>query len=114
MPLNGAELRGCLNPTAQHFSHAPRLRNTPTRYEGLIGIKNFTDGSHPGFSQMGSKSFQEDARSGEVVAMNFQPCVNKRSNQPSPDGSLMVSRISGAQIAKISRFVIRMTRSQRA
>ena len=42
--------------------------------------------------------------------MNPQPGVNERTDQPCPDRALMISRITGAQIAEVFGFVIGCSR----
>src|SRR5690349_5820638 len=63
---------------------------------------------------MDRKSFKKSARSGTIVRIDFEPGINKGTNQPRPHRALMVCAIAGAQIASVNRFVIRTIRRKRA
>ena len=57
---------------------------------------------------MRGKAFQESARCFVVVGIDAQPCIDKGSDEPGPDGALVVGRIAGPQVAVVLRFEIRV------
>src|ERR1700722_5841743 len=57
---------------------------------------------------MEDKAFKEAPRSRTVFGMNLEPGIHKRSDQPSPDGPLMIGRVPGAQVAIVLRLEIGM------
>src|SRR5260370_398556 len=63
---------------------------------------------------MHRKSLEEFAASGPVVRMNFQPGVDKRTDQPGPNRALMVRAVARTQIAAVNWFVIWIVGRKRA
>ena len=45
--------------------------------------------------------------------MHFQPRIDERSDEPRPDRALVIGAVSGAKVAAVDRFVIRMVRRER-
>jgi len=94
----GSSLRS-LRPGAQDFRDAPRLRDATTGNMRLSRVENFADCADPSFAQMFRETLQEFTRGGSIMRMNLQPCIDKRSDQPCPDRTLMVGAVARTQIA---------------
>src|ERR1700716_2577286 len=60
------------------------------------------------------ENFKESMRAGFVVGVSFQPGIDKWSDEPSPDGSLMVAAVARTKIAGINRFVFGSVGRKRA
>ncbi len=61
-----------------------------------------------------AQSLEETARAGPVMRIHLEPGVNKWADQPSPHGPLMIGRVASAEVAIVGRFIVRMSRGQRA
>ena len=53
-----AQVRG-LHPAAQHFRHAPRLRDAAARRVGLLGVEDLADRPDARFVEMREKPVEE-------------------------------------------------------
>ena len=62
---------------------------------------------------MGLKAVQQALGSSVVVWVDLEPRINERTNEPGPDRALVISCVAGAQVAVVTRLVIRMVRRQR-
>jgi hypothetical protein len=51
---------------------------------------------------------QELSCSRPIIGMHLEPGIDEWSNQPSPNGALMVSRIARSQVTKVARFLVGM------
>src|SRR3989442_10383366 len=100
----------CLHPAAQHFRHAPCLRDAATGDMRFARIEHFTDRTQTGIAKMDRKSFKKLTCALFVIWMYLQPGRDKRTDEPRPDRALMISAITGAEIARINRFVFRIVR----
>src|SRR2546423_11571673 len=63
---------------------------------------------------MDRESFKKFAAGGTIMRMDFEPRVNKRTDEPGPDRALMIRAVAGAQIAGVNRLVIGTIRGKRA
>ena len=48
------------------------------------------------------------------IGMTLQPGLDEMSHQPGPDRALVVGGVAGAEVAEVSRLVVRMIRRKRA
>src|SRR5260370_1386936 len=103
-----------LHPHAQHFSHAPRLSDAPARREGRFGIEDFADRSDAGLVEVRHEPVERTLRAGQIVGVHLQPRIDERSSEPGPRGSLVVGRVTCAEIAEVSRLVFRIAGRERA
>lgn len=99
-------------PAAQNLSHAPCLGNTTPWYKRLCRIANFAYRTYASFIEMSNKPFQGCSYGFPAIRIQGEIRIDKRSDQPWPDGTLMVRGIPRAQIAEIFGFVIGMIRGQ--
>src|SRR5271154_5513472 len=60
------------------------------------------------------ETVEEMSRSREIIGVDLQPGIDKRADQPSPYGALVVGSIPGAQVAEIARFVVGLARRKGA
>src|SRR4051812_45556142 len=102
-----------LHPAAQHFRHAPGLRDATPGMVRLAGVKYFADRADAIFVHAFGKSLQELAGLPVLAGMDLEPGIDERPDQPRPDRSLVVGAIARPQVAGIKRFVIRMFRRER-
>ena len=103
-----------LNPTPQHLRDTPRLRYASARNEWLIRIKDFADRTDAGLAEVGWELIEKLARCFEIVRVNPQPRIDKWSDEPGPDGPLMIGRIARPQVAVVLRLVVGVIRRQAA
>src|ERR1700685_4841466 len=104
--VNGFSNSTGLDEAAQDFRHAPGLRATAARREGWFRIEDFADGADASLPQMRPEPFEEAARSFEIVRVHFNPRIDERANEPSPDGALVIGGIARAQVDIIVGLVI--------
>src|SRR5215218_964777 len=102
-----------LQPTSQHFGHAPRLRHTPARRVRLLGIEHFADGSDARLAEVPGKPREQVPCARPILRVHPQPGVDHGANQPAPHGALVVGGVSRAQVAVIGRLVVGMAWRQR-
>src|SRR4051812_36040530 len=110
-------LRGVLGrfgERTQDFGDAPGLGGAAARGVGGVRVKNFGNGPHAGFTKVGVEPAEEVPAFALSIRIGSQPGIDKRTDQPAPDRSLMIGGIARPQVARIDRFVIRMTGSERA
>src|SRR5437660_11217704 len=107
--------RSCsLRRGAQNLRDAPRLRDATPGNMRLSRVENFADCADPSVAQMFRETLQEFTRGGSIIRMNFQPCIDKRSDQPCPYAALMVRALPRTQIACLNRLVRRIRKLHRA
>jgi hypothetical protein len=92
--LHGALI--CQNPAPENLGYTPCLGDASPGFEGGIAVENFADRADGRFVQMLAKAFEQAARSLAIRRINFEPGVYKRSNEPGPDGALMISGVAGS------------------
>ena len=104
-----------LAPTPKHLGDAPRLCHATPRRVWRFGIEDLADGSETRVlgAKLSYASSEEFARAVEIVRMDSEPRVDKRSDQPRPNGTLVIRRVAGTQIAKVFALVIGVIRRQR-
>ena len=56
---------------------------------------------------------QKPPRTGAICRVGGQVSVNKGTDKPTPNSSLVIGCVPGSEITKVSRLVIGMLRSQR-
>src|SRR6185503_13147805 len=96
----GASFEGTgLVEAAQHFRHAPGLRNTSSRSIRSFGVEDLADRPDAGFRQVLLEAVQELACALAVLRIGLQPGVHERANQPRPDRPLVIGRIERPEIA---------------
>src|SRR5712691_2651262 len=86
-------------PAPQHLRHAPRLGNAAARRVGRLGVEHFTDGPDAEVVERGDAAAEERARAGHIAGMHLQPGVNPGADEPPPNGTLMVRRVTRAKTA---------------
>src|SRR5882672_4122490 len=103
--------------SAQYLRHAPSLRNTPTRSLRQIAIKKFRDVSQSGVAQVilcWLQPFGGLRTRGWRSAINFHVRGYERSNQPRPNGSLMIGAITLGWAAGVASVILRVARRETA
>src|SRR5271154_7589655 len=60
------------------------------------------------------ETVEEMPRRRAIIGVALQPGIDKRADQPSPYGALVVGSIPGAQVAEIARFVVGLARRKGA
>src|SRR6185295_7868846 len=76
--------------------------------EWIVCVKHFADRADAGVAEMRCKSIHEFACTLEIVGIDPQPRVDERPDEPAPDGTLVICRITRAKISVVLRLVIRM------
>ena len=107
-------LRRRLNPATQHFGHAPCLGHAAAGSVRRLGVEDFADGADACLIKLVQKALQELARAGEILAVQLEPRIHIGSDQPRPNGALVIRRIARPQVAIILRLVIRVAGSEGA
>src|ERR687897_2749782 len=102
-----------LQPTSQHFGHAPRLRDTPARRVRILGIEHFADGSDARLAEVPGEPREQIPCARPILWVHPQPRVDHGANQPAPHGALVVRGVSRAQVAVIGGLVVGMAWRQR-
>src|SRR5579872_6211736 len=97
-----------LDPASHQFCDTPGLHDTASWSKRRFRVEDFAYRSDAAFAEVMSETLQEGASLAEFVRMQTQIGVDKWSNQPGPDGPLMIGGIARAQIAVVTRFVVRM------
>ncbi len=77
-------------------------------------VEDFADRANAIVAQMDRESCKKFTRGGAVVRMNFQPRVDKRTDQPRPNRALMICAIAGPQVSGIDLLLIGTLRRKRA
>src|SRR5262245_49541528 len=97
----GANPGARLGPSAQDLRYAPGLSDATTGPVWFFGIEDLADRADAGFVQMRNDWFQPAAPRSGAVRMQFHPCIQERTDEPSPHRSLVISRVARAQVAGI-------------
>ena len=63
---------------------------------------------------MAAKAGKKIAGHLRFVRMHFQPGIDKRSDQPGPDGALMIGGVAGSRSPSYFGLIVWLARSQRA
>src|SRR5579883_1064121 len=87
---------------SQHLGNAPRLGATSTRRVGRFRVKDLADTADARADQMLSETQSHRLQFVELVGINATPSVDKWSDQPRPDGTLVIRKISRPYIPEIS------------
>src|SRR4051794_9596196 len=85
----------------QHFGHAPGLRDAATRRVRRLGIEDLADRTETGLAQMRLEAAERLPCALPVTREHFEPGIDERPSQPSPDGALVIGCIARAQVAKV-------------
>src|SRR4029453_3230272 len=99
---------------AQEFGDAPSLSHAAARSKGRLRIENLADRSDARLIKVGDESLNRLPGALLVIRKDLQPGIDKGPNEPSPDGALVVRRISSAQVAVIARFEIGIVACERS
>src|SRR5919199_6239456 len=94
--------RAGLYPAPQHFGHAPGLRHAATGCKRLFGIEDLADGANTGFAEMRLKAMQKVSGSSVVIWVDLEPGINPGTHEPGPDRALVISCVTGAQVAVVA------------
>src|SRR6185312_15404485 len=106
---------GCgLHPAAQHFRHAPRLRDAAAGRVRGRRVEDLADRAEAERAERADASLEKAPRAGSIAGVHLEPGVDPRADQPRPDRALVVRRVARPQIAEIAFFVLRLARRQRA
>ena len=118
---DGGFLRLCsfgetvLDHGSQNFGNTPGLRKTSAGTVRRIAVENLGNVPKAGLGEMSRKELQPFANlSMARLTMNFQVRVDKRTEQPCPDGSLVIRTVSGDRITFISSTIPGIRRRQAA
>src|SRR5512132_4357039 len=95
----------------ENFGDAPRLRNTASGRVSRFGVENLADIADARLPQFLLQPPQHTPRP-FLVRIDLQPGIYEVSDQPPPRRPLMICRVPGAEVTKITRLVIPMTRIQ--
>lgn len=95
-------------PAAQYLCYAPCLGDATARSEWLLGIEDLADLPHAGSPKLAIKGAQKLSGMVDIVVVHLQPGINKRADQPRPNGALVVRSISRVQVSEKLALVIRM------
>ena len=95
---------------AQCLSHAPCLGATPPRRVRRLRVEDLADGSYASTFQVCCQTQCDRMQLLDSVGVDATPRIDKRSNQPRPDGPLVIGKITRAQITEILWLVVRMAR----
>jgi hypothetical protein len=101
-------MRGRDREAAQHFGDAPRLRDTAARRIRRLGVEDLADRSGARIAQMDGVGLHEIVRGAAGGGVDLEPRVDIRTDEPRPDGALMVGGVAGAEVAVVLRLVRRV------
>ena len=105
-----------LSIESDQFSKRPRLERTPSRSERRFGIRNLRDVAKPRRFDMLEKRLKEPessfAAGGGRVPPRAEPRLHEGTDQPRPDGALVIDPISGRRPAFIPCAVSGLTWSE--
>ena len=94
-----------LSIESDQFSKRPRLERTPSRSERRFGIRNLGDVAKPRRFDMREERLKEPessfAASGGRVPSRTEPRFDEGTDQPRPDGALVIDPISSRRPALI-------------
>src|SRR5687768_14651889 len=96
----------------EDFGHAPRLCHTSSGNVRLCGVEDLPDRSYARFIQMRLEPIEQPSRAGAIRGIHPEPGIDEGTDQPGPDGALVVGRVARAQIAVVLFLVVRMARRQ--
>src|SRR6267142_3253628 len=102
---------------AQHFANGPRLKRTTSGSVRRFGVGNFRNVTHAGFIKM-TEEWREKLFAGFAsrfggVPMDAHPGLHKWSDQPGPDGALMIRTVALHDPAFIMRCISGFARCER-
>ena len=115
-PLPSGRQRGAVgaHERAQYFGDAPGLRDAAARRERLLGVEDFADRADARVVQVVRQRLEQTSsatrrpRDGRASHASTKGPI-----EPCPDRALVIGGVAGAQVAEISRLVVRMIRRER-
>src|SRR5262245_10028496 len=96
-----------------NFGDAPSLRATTTRCVRRFGIEDFADGAYTTTRKVLPQSYRDRLQLLDAIGIDTAPRVNKWSNQPRPNSTLVIGEISCAQITEVLWLIVRVARRER-
>src|SRR5687768_16867182 len=87
------------HPAAQNLRHTPCLRNTTPLRIRLLSVENLAERTDGAGFHIRFKAGKESPRPFYIIGMHLQPRIDERSDDPTPNCSLMINGISRAQVA---------------
>ena len=84
------------DPAPQDLGNAPRLGDASAWRVWLLRIEDLTDRPETELVELWYERIEKTPRADDVVRMYLEPRVDPRTDEPRPNGSLMVSGISRA------------------
>ncbi len=99
-----------LDPTAERFGDAPGLRNAAALLKRSLGIEDFADCADRSLEHLRVEPVDEFPCACAIVGVYLQPCIDEGTDQPSPNCTLMVCRITRPKVAIVAGLVVRMAR----
>src|SRR5262245_16582933 len=112
-PPDGLGFRG-LHPAAQDLRDAPRLRDASSRRVWIDGVEDLADGTDARLVEVRDEAVEESASAGAVFRVHLEPGIDEGTDEPRPDGALMVRGVPCPEIAVIGRLEIGMVQRERA
>src|SRR6266404_2085642 len=76
----GVKLFRGLHPTPKYLGDTPRLCDASARNERRLGIEHLTDRTNASVAEMSLEPLEKCARSIEIVRIDAQPRIDKRSD----------------------------------
>ena len=98
---------------AQCFGDAPRLRATPTWRVRRLSVEDLADAADTRAREVLTQTDGDWPQLFDPIGVDAAPRIDKWPYQPRPDSSLMIGKISRAQVATILWLIVRVTRCER-
>jgi len=97
----------------QYLPDAPCLRAASSRSVWRFGVKDLAHATDTAAHQMLSQTHGDGTQLLQPLGVNATPRVDEWADQPWPDSPLVICEVPRAQVTKILRLIIRVTRRQR-
>src|SRR6185369_483346 len=108
--LRSSELcLGC-HPAAENFGHAPGLGDAAARSVRLFGVEDFAERAQAGLVEVSGEGLEKVPCLLLFVRVKLCPGIKEWSDQPGPDGPLVIGGIARFQVAVIILLVVRIAR----
>jgi hypothetical protein len=92
----------------EDLGHSPRLSYAAARMVGRLGVEDLADRADASLFEVRAEAIEEPRGVSLTSRVDAEPRVDEGTDEPRPDGPLVVRGVARAKVAVVPRAVARM------